>query len=196
MTPMIRGRRGFTFIELMTVWCIIAILAAILFPVFARAREKARQTTCMSNFQNIGAALKMYGYDNYGHLPPSDNDLTPLIGRELFDAEVLLCPTERREMGRLDIPEGNPGRVSDYVYRGGLCDDDTPTQVIAGEKRHDLHNGGSNCLWLDGHAKWFGYSSHIVYSIAGMEELDQLREPEHRASNQDAPMDPGIRGVL
>ncbi len=181
---MIRGRRGFTFIELMTVWCIIAILAAILFPVFARAREKAHQTNCMSNFQNIGAALKMYGYDNYGQLPPADNDLTPLIGRELHDAEVLLCPTERWELGRLEVPEGNPGRVCDYVYRGGLCDDDTPTQVIAGETRYDLHNGGSNCLWLDGHAKWmkgplgtYGRTE----PLPGESELDQLRAPEHRA---------------
>ncbi len=53
-------RRGFTLIELLVVIAIIAILAAILFPVFARAREKARQTTCLSNIKEIGLALKMY----------------------------------------------------------------------------------------------------------------------------------------
>ncbi len=172
---------GFTFIELMTVWAIICILAAILFPVFARAREKAHQTSCVSNLQNIGAALKMYAYENYGHLPPTDNDLTPLIGRHLFDGEVLLCPSERREMGRLDIPYGNPANFSDYIYRGGLCDDDLPTQVIVGEERPDRHNTGGNYLWLDGHAKWMKHDSYgDSYPISGMSELNQLRQPDHR----------------
>jgi prepilin-type N-terminal cleavage/methylation domain-containing protein/prepilin-type processing-associated H-X9-DG protein len=73
---MTRNRRpAFTLIELLVVIAIIAILAAILFPVFARAREKARQTTCLSNLKNMGLAVQMYtqdydevvplGYDEY-----------------------------------------------------------------------------------------------------------------------------------
>jgi prepilin-type N-terminal cleavage/methylation domain-containing protein/prepilin-type processing-associated H-X9-DG protein len=57
------SRRGFTLIELLVVIAIIAILAAILFPVFARAREKARQASCQSNLKQQGIAAAMYASD-------------------------------------------------------------------------------------------------------------------------------------
>jgi prepilin-type N-terminal cleavage/methylation domain-containing protein/prepilin-type processing-associated H-X9-DG protein len=63
-------RRGFTLIELLVVIAIIAILAAILFPVFAQAREKARQTTCVSNLKQIGTAFMMYVQDYDETYPP------------------------------------------------------------------------------------------------------------------------------
>ena len=53
-------KAGFTLIELLVVIAIIAILAAILFPVFARARENARQTSCLSNVKQINTAVLMY----------------------------------------------------------------------------------------------------------------------------------------
>src|SRR4051794_21082605 len=56
-------RKGFTLIELLVVIAIIAILAAILFPVFAQAREKARQSQCLSNARQIALALTTYSQD-------------------------------------------------------------------------------------------------------------------------------------
>ena len=55
-----KGRKGFTLIELLVVIAIVAVLAAILFPVFARARKAAQNATCQSNMSQIGRALKMY----------------------------------------------------------------------------------------------------------------------------------------
>ncbi len=82
-------RNGFTLIELLVVIAIIAILAAILFPVFARAREKARQTTCTSNQRQIAALSQMYAQDHEETLPSTSSfwsDIKP-------DPGVLICPT-------------------------------------------------------------------------------------------------------
>src|SRR5688572_8951045 len=64
-----RERAGFTLIELLVVIAIIAILAAILFPVFAQAREKARQSSCLSNFRQLGLGMMMYAQDYDESLP-------------------------------------------------------------------------------------------------------------------------------
>jgi prepilin-type N-terminal cleavage/methylation domain-containing protein/prepilin-type processing-associated H-X9-DG protein len=88
------NQKGFTLIELLVVIAIIAILAAILFPVFARAREKARQSTCISNQRQIGTSLLMYAQDHEETLPGSgtvwsDIDVEP---------GVLICPTAGKSL--------------------------------------------------------------------------------------------------
>jgi prepilin-type N-terminal cleavage/methylation domain-containing protein/prepilin-type processing-associated H-X9-DG protein len=67
------NRRGFTLIELLVVIAIIGILAAMVFPVFARARESARKAVCLSNVKNITLAIHMYLGDYNDTLPPSDH---------------------------------------------------------------------------------------------------------------------------
>src|SRR5438034_10314774 len=64
-----RRRFGFTLIELLVVIAIIAILAAILFPVFAQARDKARASACLSNTKQMGVAIQMYAQDYDETLP-------------------------------------------------------------------------------------------------------------------------------
>ncbi|MEI6520454.1 MAG: prepilin-type N-terminal cleavage/methylation domain-containing protein [bacterium] len=82
-------KHGFTLIELLVVIAIIAILAAILFPVFARAREKARQTTCTSNQRQITATMMMYAQD-HDEIMPSSLNVWQTVS---IDPEVLVCPT-------------------------------------------------------------------------------------------------------
>jgi prepilin-type N-terminal cleavage/methylation domain-containing protein/prepilin-type processing-associated H-X9-DG protein len=74
-----KSRFGFTLIELLVVIAIIAILAAILFPVFAQAREAARKTSCLSNTKQLGLAIMMYVQD-YDEVYPMDSWDVPAIG--------------------------------------------------------------------------------------------------------------------
>jgi len=94
-------RTGFTLIELLVVIAIIAILAAILFPVFARAREKARQTSCLSNSKQLGLAFMQYTSDYDGCFPAVYNDGNAAVGRIIWaqcvfpyvkNSQVYQCP--------------------------------------------------------------------------------------------------------
>lgn len=86
-------RRGFTLIELLVVIAIIAILAAILFPVFAKAREKARQATCASNLKQIGNAIMMYSQDYDEALVPMQVNFGFTINNSTYYTwEMLIGP--------------------------------------------------------------------------------------------------------
>ena len=79
-TPNSARTAGFTLIELLVVIAIIAILAAILFPVFAQAREKARQTSCLSNTKQLGLAFMQYAQDYDEHMPNAYSGLDGVGG--------------------------------------------------------------------------------------------------------------------
>ena len=198
------NRRGFTFIELVTVWAIIGILAAILFPVFAKAQEKARSASCMSNLQSIGAALKMYAQDHYGHFPPNDNDMWPLVPNCLAERDVFICPSvrERRIIGYPPYPPGELAKsewLCDYVYRGGLCDDDRPDQVVAADSTVYRHLRGANCLWLSGRCKalYEGSFEHRTESEIerhrreGFLAIEELRKQKGDQRGQEPPEEHG-----
>ncbi|NLO06682.1 MAG: DUF1559 domain-containing protein [candidate division WS1 bacterium] len=97
-------KRGFTLTELLVVIAIIAILAAILFPVFARAREKARQASCLSNVKQLGLAAMMYAQDYDETLPPA---ITGNVAGLVTTYELLVPYAKNRQLERCPSdPEG------------------------------------------------------------------------------------------
>src|SRR5690349_15498297 len=93
-----RNHRAFTLIELLVVIAIIAILAAILFPVFAQARAKARQAACLSNMKQIGTAVMMYVQDYDETYPPSQVSVpAPAPANSVISWPTLIYPYVKNE---------------------------------------------------------------------------------------------------
>lgn len=100
------GKHGFTLIELLIVIAIIAILAAILFPVFVKARENARRASCQSNMKQLGLAVSQYAQDNDGRLTGATGtacstviNLWMAYDPYLKSTAVLFCPSSPRYTG-------------------------------------------------------------------------------------------------
>ena len=121
--------RGFTLIELLVVIAIIAILAAILFPVFARAREQARKSTCISNTKQMAMAVLQYvqDYDEkfmYAYLNPPGTWWYVACAPYLKNTQVLRCPSKN---GTVDY-----GYNMDYLgYSWGTAGTQTPGVSLA-----------------------------------------------------------------
>lgn len=201
--------RGFTLIELLVVVAIIGILAAILFPVFAQAREKARQTACLSNEKQIGLAVMQYVQDSDERLfvcvkkvgvPASRTGAIAADAASLERARwwnvlmpyiksggIFACPSDARPSKSKDA-DGNPTIARSYLANRAaesltLAQLDDPAEtMVATEKRSDVedswievfsgdfnydaatdsmpvasnrHAGGLNCVFFDGHARWY-----------------------------------------
>ncbi len=177
-------QHGFTLIELLVVIAIIAILAAILFPVFARARAKAMQNTCLSNVKQLTLGWTMYNNDwdercHWWQNPPNDfaNAMMPYVKNQ----HIFYCPVSNRNWSPANWPNVN------YADNAGLGNQRTvmitsPAKTIAileadgtngrSYSAADMtfiygcstpasydnmtlrHQNGSNYGFADGHAKW------------------------------------------
>jgi len=113
--------RGFTLIELLVVIAIIAILAAILFPVFAQAREQARRTSCLSNMRQLGTAVAMYNQDYDETMPTAYSG-----GTTCSHAEYVEIYPYMKNMQILQCPDG--GTSGDTVPGCAVAAGEIPAQ--------------------------------------------------------------------
>lgn len=170
-----RKAGGFTLIELLVVIAIIAILAAILFPVFARARDAARSTNCLSNMKQISLGLSMYLEDNNDTIPPllyqapfTDQLVDPLKPY-VKSSNIWYCPS-------LPKDAVSAQKETNYWYNCILwnavdwkdstvsnrklytCPEPSRVFVVTegtiGSNQTFPHNNGLNAAFIDGHARY------------------------------------------
>jgi prepilin-type N-terminal cleavage/methylation domain-containing protein/prepilin-type processing-associated H-X9-DG protein len=115
-------KKGFTLIELLVVIAIISILAAILFPVFARARENARRSSCMSNLKQIGLGMMMYVQDYDEKYPLTEFPLgagwvqwTAVIQPYMQSKQVFICPSGASSSFNNSMNMGSYGANQNYL---------------------------------------------------------------------------------
>jgi prepilin-type N-terminal cleavage/methylation domain-containing protein/prepilin-type processing-associated H-X9-DG protein len=142
-------KHGFTLIELLVVIAIIAILAAILFPVFAQARAKARQAACLSNNKQLGLALMMYAQDSDETLPPQSHDnrdqsmgIWTLLNPYAKNMDIWTCPamTELHPAGTSEAPVG--GVIKDGAYTVYIAGQPKPTSIGMNVQMFPYWEGG------------------------------------------------------
>ena len=157
------GRRGFTLIELLVVIAIIAILAAILFPVFSKAREKARQTACISNQKQIVLDVQIYTQENDEKLPDSASFWSTLN----ITPKVLKCKTASSLPNGYGFNSAIGGKTLGEFSEAEktIVTADASVQLLQGPGDGELRHGGKAIAsYLDGHVEMV--SSFLSLAVA------------------------------
>jgi len=159
-------RSGFTLVELLVVIAIIALLAAILFPVFAQAREKASQSTCIHNQHQLEVAVHLFIQDNDETLPPAVGYITSLSTAYSLVGNVWNCPTRGILGGASDpsylynydfagVSQGTIlGPTRALLFADGASSSTTyPGVAVKSSDFQMRHNGQIVASYLDGHVE-------------------------------------------
>ncbi|MBI2302055.1 MAG: DUF1559 domain-containing protein [Armatimonadetes bacterium] len=192
-------RRGFTLIELLVVIAIIAILAAILFPVFAKAREKARQSSCLSNMKQLGLACCQYQQDYDGLYVPvavwnsnyAGNGYwwSVIIQPYMKNLQVGLCPSYGCNFNGVGSWTG-AGYCGDTAGGTSTCDQPPRGRWIGGYGIN-WGNTAANGNWITP----AGQKDSAVQSAAGTILLAESYCIVARHALQGWPGDSGCRGL-